>query len=314
MESILVRQLVAPAAAAAVLSLACAPLARAQVSSVSPFTAVQFTDVMPTDWAYQALQNLVEQHGCVAGYPSGRFQGLQSISRYEAAALLNACLDRITAMTDEVKELIHVFRRELAIIQGGVDGLEARMGELEATQFSTTTKLSGLATFVIGANHFSGSDGALADQNNQGFGATTFNNDLQLILETSFSGKDLLTATLQAGNFGGETPFGGGGPSNLATLGNASQGDGGPNHVFIEKLFYSFPIGDSITVTGGPNVGQDDMLPIWPTFYDSPPILDALTLNGALAAYNNNQRQPGRRRPTMSSDGRSSASRWSYYD
>ena len=61
MESILVRQLVAPAAAAAVLSLACAPLARAQVSSVSPFTAVQFTDVMPTDWAYQALQNLL---GC----------------------------------------------------------------------------------------------------------------------------------------------------------------------------------------------------------------------------------------------------------
>ena len=88
MESILVRQLVAPAAA--VLSLACAPLARAQVSNVSPFTAVQFTDVMPTDWAYQALQNLVEKHGCVAGYPSDRFQGQQSISRYEAAALLNA--------------------------------------------------------------------------------------------------------------------------------------------------------------------------------------------------------------------------------
>ena len=120
MASSLVRQLVAPAAA--VLSLACAPLARAQVSNVSPFTAVQFTDVMPTDWAYQALQNLVEKHGCVAGYPSGRFQGQQSISRYEAAALLNACLDRITAMTDEVKELIHVFRRELAIIQGRVDG------------------------------------------------------------------------------------------------------------------------------------------------------------------------------------------------
>ena len=160
MASSLVRQLVAPAAA--VLSLACAPLARAQVSIVSPFTAVQLTDVMPTDWPYQALQNLVEQHGCVAGYPSGRFHGQQSISRYEAAALLNACLDRITAMTDEVKGLIHAFRRELAIIQGRVDGLEARLGELEATQFSTTTKLSGLATVVVGANHFSGSDDELS--------------------------------------------------------------------------------------------------------------------------------------------------------
>ncbi|MFN4865451.1 MAG: porin, partial [Cyanobium sp.] len=34
-----------------------------QVTSVS-----QFSDVRPTDWAYQALSNLVERYGCVAGY------------------------------------------------------------------------------------------------------------------------------------------------------------------------------------------------------------------------------------------------------
>ena len=33
-----------------------------QVTSVS-----QFSDVYPTDWAYQALANLVETYGCVAG-------------------------------------------------------------------------------------------------------------------------------------------------------------------------------------------------------------------------------------------------------
>ena len=33
-----------------------------QVTSVS-----QFSDVQPTDWAYQALSNLVERYGCVAG-------------------------------------------------------------------------------------------------------------------------------------------------------------------------------------------------------------------------------------------------------
>ncbi|MAV12019.1 MAG: porin, partial [Cyanobium sp. MED843] len=32
-----------------------------QVTSVT-----QFSDVYPTDWAYQALSNLVEQYGCVA--------------------------------------------------------------------------------------------------------------------------------------------------------------------------------------------------------------------------------------------------------
>ena len=283
MGSSFVRKLAASAAAAAVLSVAVAPLARTQTRSVSPFT-----DVKPTDWAYQALANLLEQYGCAAGYSSGRFRGQQSISRYEAAALLKSCLDRITARTDEVNALIHAFRRELAVIQSRVDGVEARLGELEATQFATT-KLSGLATFLVGANHFSGSDGALVDQNNRDFGASSFNGDLQLILETSFTGKDLLTTTLRAGNFGAETPFGGGGPSSLATLGNASQGDGGPNQLFIDKLFYSFPVGDSITVTVGANVGQDDMLPVWPTFYKSPPILDAPTLNGALAAYNKNQ-------------------------
>ena len=282
---------------ALLLGLAALPLASLslparggeQMANVSQFTAVQFSDVLPTDWAYQALTNLVEQHGCVAGYPDGRFQGQQAISRFEAAALLHACLDRITTVTDELKALIHAFRSELAIIQGRVDGLEARLGELEATQFSTTTKLSGLATMVVGANAFQGSADKVVTENQQFFGATTFNLDLQLILETSFTGKDQLTTTLRAGNFSGESPFGGGGPSSLATLGNASQGDGGPNHLFIDKLFYSFPVGDSITVTVGPNVGQDDMLPIWPTFYNSPPILDALTLNGALAAYNKNQ-------------------------
>lgn len=101
--------------------------ARAQLSNVS-----QFTDVMPTDWAYQALANLVEQYGCVAGYPNGTFRGNRAMTRYEAAALLNACLDRITEVTDELKKLIYEFEKELAIIRGKVDGLEARVGELEA--------------------------------------------------------------------------------------------------------------------------------------------------------------------------------------
>ena len=71
-----------------------------QVTSIS-----QFSDVKPTDWAYQALSNLVDRYGCVAGYPSGTFKGGQAMTRYEAAALLNACLDRVTEATDELKRL-----------------------------------------------------------------------------------------------------------------------------------------------------------------------------------------------------------------
>ncbi|MFM9103285.1 MAG: porin, partial [Cyanobium sp.] len=43
-----------------------APISNDQVTNIS-----QLADVQPTDWAYQALNNLVEQYGCVAGYPNG---------------------------------------------------------------------------------------------------------------------------------------------------------------------------------------------------------------------------------------------------
>ena len=122
-----------------------------QVTSID-----QFPDVKPTDWAYQALSNLIERYGCVAGYPDGTFRGGKAMTRYEAAALLNACLDRITEITDELKRLMKEFEKELAILRGRVDGLEAKVGELEASQFSTTTKLKGQATFVIGANSYGG--------------------------------------------------------------------------------------------------------------------------------------------------------------
>ena len=65
--------------------------AKNQVTSVN-----QFSDVLPTDWAYQALSNLVEKYGCVAGFPNGKYKGGQAMTRYEAAALLNACLDRVS--------------------------------------------------------------------------------------------------------------------------------------------------------------------------------------------------------------------------
>ena len=41
-----------------------------QVTSIT-----QFSDVQPTDWAYQALSNLIERYGCVAGYPNGTYRG-----------------------------------------------------------------------------------------------------------------------------------------------------------------------------------------------------------------------------------------------
>ncbi|MCT0199969.1 iron uptake porin [Synechococcus sp. CS-1325] len=251
-----------------------------QVTSIT-----QFSDVQPTEWAYQALSNLVERYGCVAGYPDGTFRGKKPLSRWEAAALLNACLDRITEVTDELRRLMKEFETELAVLKGRVDGLEAKVGELEANQFSTTTKLKGTATFVIGANSYGGDSGRVdAAQALQG--STAFNYDLRLDLDTSFTGKDLLRTRLRAGNFG-DSPFGA--PVvGLNALEVGFEGPPGPDSVMINRLFYQFPVGSSFTVTAGPRVRQDDMLAVWPSVYPADTVLDIFTYAGAPGTYSLN--------------------------
>ena len=71
--------MVAPVAAnAADLNMA----AVNQYTSQEQVTSVtQFSDVQPTDWAYQALSQLVERYGCVAGYPNGTFRGGRAMTR-----------------------------------------------------------------------------------------------------------------------------------------------------------------------------------------------------------------------------------------
>jgi len=269
-----------------------------QVTSIT-----QFSDVKPTDWAYQALSNLIERYGCVAGYPNGTYKGGQAMTRYEAAALLNACLDRITEVTDELKRLMKEFEKELAVLKGRVDGLEAKVGELEATQFSTTTKLKGIATFVLGANAFGGNNAGIKARANAAEGGTSFNYDVRLNFDTSFTGKDLLRTTLRAGNFSDSAA--GGGPvvgPNGATLGlNALEvafqencgASGGTNFdcgdvVAINRLFYQFPVGNGFTATVGGRVRQDDMLAMWPSVYPADTILDVFTYAGAPGTYNLN--------------------------
>ena len=250
-----------------------------QVTSIS-----QFSDVKPTDWAYQALSNLIERYGCVAGYPSGTFSGSKAMTRFEAAALLNACLDRVTEVTDELKKLMAEFEKELAILKGRVDGLDARVGTLEAQQFSTTTKLSGIATMVLG--------GASEGSNASGIGTgndaseVTFNYDVRLILDTSFTGKDLLRTRLRSGNFANSI-FGNGNTTLETAFQEANLGQG-VDVVGIDRLFYQFPIGESVTATFGAKVRQDDMLAMWPSVYPADTILDLFTYAGAGGTYSLN--------------------------
>ena len=222
-----------------------------QVTSVS-----QFSDVQPTDWAFQALQSLFERYSCgVSGYPNGTFRGNRALSRYEFAAGLNSCLDRVneliaTATADMVSKqdlatlqrLQEEYSTELATIRGQVDALEARTGELEANQFSTTTKLSGEAIFSVSQ--------AFGDKVAVASGAptkdlssnSTFSDRVRLSLNSSFTGKDQLQTRLQGRNIASNKDTTG---TNMTRLGY----DGSENNaISIDKLNYAFSLSDKVRV------------------------------------------------------------------
>ncbi len=220
-----------------------------QVTSVS-----QFSDVQPTDWAFQALQSLVERYGCIAGYPNATYRGNRALTRFEFAAGLNACLDRVneliaTATADMVtrqdlatlQRLQEEFSAELATLRGRVDSLEARTAELEANQFSTTTKLAGEAIFAV-------TDSIRRDDASNN---TVFQNRVRLGLQTSFTGRDLLTTRLASGN---ATPLNLGLPGSGEGLQTFNIGDTNGNNVEIDRLTYQAPIGPAqvyLAASGG---------------------------------------------------------------
>lgn len=248
-----------------------------QVTSVS-----QLSDVQPTDWAFAALQSLVERYGCIAGYPNSTFRGNRALTRYEFAAGLNACLNRIqeliaTGTADLVKkedlETLQKLQQEyadgLVEIRGRMDGLEARTATLESQQFSPTTKLSGDVILTLGGVF--GEDRALnSDLWNEinarpagaardaakatAYGAsgsrlqdnTIFSDRVRLIFDSSFTGKDRLRLLLKANNtIAFNAPVSG---TNMTRLGWDTTVNP-TNVVEIGKLFYSFPVGDKLNIT-----------------------------------------------------------------
>lgn len=259
----------------------------AQVTSVS-----QLSDVQPTDWAFQALQSLVERYGCIAGYPNQTYRGNRAMTRYEFAAGLNACLERIneliaTATGDLVKKedlaslqkLQEQFAAELATLRGRVDSVEARTAELEANQFSTTTKLNG-EVIIAGV-------GASGGAPNQSDPNIILVNRVRLNLTTSFTGKDSLITGLQAYNFlggadgQGSLQQGLGLASPLLSASSArtsfepqfpglnvnTLSSVGANSVQLYKLLYIFPVANKLTLFGGTAAETSDAFPAITPFY-----------------------------------------------
>ena len=262
-----------------------------QVTSVS-----ELRDVQPTEWAYEALKSLVERYGCIVGYPDRTFRGNRALSRWEFAAGLNACMNVMERLLqenvavirediDKLKALAQQFEQELAALGARVDNLETRTSFLEDHQFSTTTKLNGVAVVAV-VDQFGG-DKALnwrqqnALDNNQRLtnGGTSLANPtrtrpaqgttpveenftmsyrVRLNFDTSFTGKDLLRTRLESGNvpnLNGPT-----GTNNARLSFDGSR----ENQTYINKLFYRTGIGSNMTAwVGAYGLDLDDVFNVY---------------------------------------------------
>ncbi|MFW9262825.1 iron uptake porin [Nostoc sp. CALU 546] len=226
-----------------------------QVTSVS-----QLEDVQPSDWAFDALQSLVERYGCIAGYTDGTYLGNRTISRYEFAAGLNACLEKINEAiannkinTVNNEDLILLqrlqgeFKAELQQLQQRVEAVEKQTSELQGNQFSTTTRLFGQAIFSVQGTNSPDVDLFPRDgvPERQGKTNLTFTSSAQLTLATSFTGRDLLLTGLSAGNLGSTASLL---STNMGRLGFESNTD---NNLVVSDLSYRFLASDNLGIVVG---------------------------------------------------------------
>jgi len=215
----------------------------------------ELRDVSPDDWAFEALQNLIERYGCIAGSSNNLYDGDRALTRYEFAAALEQCLQQIQDLirkeTTEVRQedlaalqrLTKDFEAELATLSTRVNNLEERTTVLEDNQFSTTTKLKGTVLFSM--NSALGKKRAVpvfADANDapEIEERVVFNNRVRLNFDSSFTGRDLLKVRLDATdvkrfNAAGTT---GTNMTRLAFDRNTN------NNMVLGKLFYKAQIGE----------------------------------------------------------------------
>lgn len=215
-----------------------------QTTSVS-----QLSDVQPSDWAFQELQSLIKRYGCTAGYSDNAYPVHHQFTRYEFAAILNACLDEVNQLVEQATPLTSVelstiqrlkdeFAVELITLQNRLDNLEAQSAEITANQFSTTTQLN--VSVVLAASDAIG-DSADNNPNTTIDSNLAFNYRARINLLTSFTGRDRLLVRLQSSNrvpnFNGVTG------TNMTRqsfeVGNTN------NNFFLNLLEYQFPAGEN---------------------------------------------------------------------
>ena len=181
------------------------------------------------------------------------FDGMNDYSRSKKSS------KRIDSQT-----FINDVNEDIAILKGRVDGLEAQQNNIEAGAFSSTTTMDGKAIMWIGA--IDGiSEISASDTEGVQTGYTYTMN-----LNTSFTGDDNLYVRLKAGENG--TVW------KVKPAGYHIETKDTSDAFKVDKMWYSFPIGDKVTAFAGPRI-ENYYMYITPSIY-KPGALKAFKLGG----------------------------------
>jgi len=150
----------------------------------------------------------------------------------------------VAATANEVTISDFTPAEQLAITNSRVDGLEARLNNIEAGSFSETTTASFSVDFGIGA--VDGKDVTTAITDGDEDLQATYG--FQIDLSTSFTGEDSLDISLDAGNSNGSlAEFDTNGPAGTDDTDTTKTGS---DILTVDGVSYTFPLGSATAFVG----------------------------------------------------------------
>ena len=195
-----------------------------------------FSKIYPSDWVYKAISRYVKSKGCVSIIPKS------SITRLEAASIIDSCFKNHQELTYFENKLVNEFKPEIITLNSNRDKKILNYSNFKAGTFSSTTIMSGSAAFQVGGVKRS----AVTDKL-----TATYSYDFDL--NTSFNGNDNLFVGIEAGN-SGAVDF---------TTDNSNYGG---DNLTVDSIYYKFKRG-LLEIAVGPRMDPDDHMPTKTTLY-----------------------------------------------
>ncbi|WP_310412431.1 iron uptake porin [Chamaesiphon sp. OTE_8_metabat_110] len=222
------------------------------------------SDVKPGQWQYTALQGIATKYDCNANLNN------KPVTQIEFARGLNACLNTVEPLLAQqpgsapstapggvtredlevLKRLTQEYRAQLSEIDGRLVNTDKKVAQLQANQFSTTTKLKGEAVFNV-TSLLGGGDNNII-----------LGDRVRLLFQSSFTGKDILWTRLATGNqISPNTQFRNNGAPSPSPIGAQVVDANLNNAVGLDWLAYQFPVSNSTVYVAAFNGLQSDYAP-----------------------------------------------------